>query len=373
MMTAHTIVVFGGDYCGPEVMKEGLKVLSEIEHQNPDVKFELIHHLIGGAAWDVHGENITVAALSDATSASAVLLGAVGGPKWAKHAIPVEWGLGRLRKALDAFGNLRPVNFAAPSLISRSSLKPKVCTGTEILIVRELTGGVYFGPRSEHDGSFDQASDTDVYTRKEIERVTRLAGSLAMARDPPLAVTSLDKANVLAACGRLWRGVVSEVMAAEFPEIELRHMLIDSAAMVMALNPTKLNGVVLASNMFGDIISDQASAIPGSIGLLPSASLCSIPERGQESSRIRGLYEPIHGSAPDIAGKGIVNPVGMILSVAMMCRLSLDMGAAATSIEAAVRDTLEAGICTPDIGGTASTSEVGDAVVAALVRISDKH
>jgi 3-isopropylmalate dehydrogenase len=199
-----------------------------------------------------------------------------------------------LRKSLDAFGNLRPVNFAAPSLIPRSALKPEVCTGTDILIVRELTGGIYFGARQEHDGSLNAASDTDAYTRAEIERITRLAGTLAMAQDPPLTITSLDKVNVLAACGRLWRGVVSELMAKEFPRVKLRHMLVDSAAMVMVLNPKSLNGIILTSNMFGDIISDEASAIPGSIGVLPSASLCAIPD-GMGGSCMLGIYEPIHG------------------------------------------------------------------------------
>ncbi|OJD36835.1 3-isopropylmalate dehydrogenase [Diplodia corticola] len=368
MAEKHTIVVFGGDYSGPEVMAEGLKVLAEVQRQHPEVTLELKHHLIGGAAWDAHGVNITDEAISDARSASAVLLGAVGGPKWAQVPVPVEWGLGDLRKALDAFGNLRPVNFAAPSLISRSAFKPAVCAGTDMTIVRELTGGIYFGARQEPSGgTLAAASDTDAYTHGEIARVARLAGALAMAHDPPLPVTSLDKANVLAACGRLWRRVVTEVMADEFPQVELRHLLIDSAAMVMACDPTRLNGVVLTSNMFGDIISDEASAIPGSIGLLPSASLCAIPD-GVDGSSVRGLYEPIHGSAPDISGKQIVNPVGMILSVAMMFRWSLNMATVAKAIEDAVRETLDASICTPDVGGTASTSEVGNAVVTALAK-----
>lgn len=196
---------------------------------------------------------------------------------------------------MDAFGNLRPIGFAAPSLVAQSALKPERCSGTSMTIVRELTGGMYFGAKTEHDGSFDAAADTDSYTRAEIERAARLAGKLATAADPPLPVTSLDKANALASCGRLWRGVVSQVMAAEFPRVRLQHMLIDTAAMVMASNPTRLNGVVLTSNMFGDIISDEASAIVGSIGLLPSASLCGIPEDLEGGGRVRGIYEPIHG------------------------------------------------------------------------------
>jgi 3-isopropylmalate dehydrogenase len=259
-------------------------------------------------------------------------------------------------------------------------------------IVRELNGGIYYGARNEPNATLDSASDLDCYTRAEIERITRLAGALAVAHNPPLCVTSLDKANLLAACGRLWRGVVSETMAREFPSVELKHMLIDSAAMVMVRDPRSLNGVVLTSNMFGDIISDEASVIPGSLGLLPSASLCGIPSEDPQG-RVRGLYEPIHGeypfdskalswfglvfllttgffttgSAPDIAGKGIVNPVGMILSVAMMLRYSLGMPDEAKLVETAVSKVIEDGIRTPDLGGSATSKECGDAIVAALV------
>lgn len=209
--------------------------------------------------------------------------------------IAVERGLGDLRKAMDAFGNLRPINFITPSLVELSALKKERCVGTNMMIVRELTGGMYFGQKEEHSGSFDRAADTDLYTRAEIERAARLAGRLAMAAEPPLPVISLDKANALAACGRLWRGVVSQVMAAEFPQIQLQHILVDTAAMTMASHPTRLNGVVLTSNMFGDIISDEAAAITGSIGLLPSASLCNIPEDVSGGGSVRGIYEPIHG------------------------------------------------------------------------------
>lgn len=232
-------------------------------------------------------------------------------------------------------------------------------------LVRELTGGIYFGPRTEDDGS-GYACDTEPYHRHEIERVTRLAAHLALAESPPAPVWSLDKANVLAAAGRLWRKTVSEVMAKEFPQLQVGHHLVDSAAMLMVKNPRALNGVVVTSNLFGDIISDEASVIPGSLGLLPSASLSGIPDG---KTKVSGIYEPIHGSAPDISGKGLVNPVAMILSVSMMLKYSLLMPEVATMVDEAVRNVIENGIRTADIGGTASTSEVGDAVAEELAKI----
>ncbi|KAK1950804.1 3-isopropylmalate dehydrogenase [Colletotrichum sublineola] len=295
MAYEHDILVFEGDYAGPEVVREGVKVLREVERQNRGTRFNLKYCLIGGSSWDADGVTISQSTLSEAVSVSAVLLGAVGGPKWSSASVPVESGLGKLRKAMDAFGNLRPVNFIAPSLVEQSALKTERCAGTSMVIVRELTGGMYFGEKTEHDGSFNMAADTDLYTRAEIERVARLAGRLASASSPPQPVISLDKANALASCGRLWRGVVSQVMAAEFSHVPLQHMLIDTAAMVMASNPVRLNGVVLTSNMFGDIISDEGAAIIGSIGLLPSASLCGIPENPNGGGMVRGIYEPIHG------------------------------------------------------------------------------
>lgn len=195
---------------------------------------------------------------------------------------------------MDAFGNLRPCNFAAECLIDLSPLKRETCVGTDFTILRELVGGCYFGPRKEPNESLSYAEDVDRYSYDEIARVTRLAGHLAMQHTPPLAVLSLDKANVLAATGRLWRLVVSTVMAKEFPKVKLEHMLIDSAAMLMMKNPRKMNGIVLTSNLFGDIISDEASVIPGSLGLLPSASLCGFPGTGQTST-VKGIFEPIHG------------------------------------------------------------------------------
>lgn len=213
---------------------------------------------------------------------------------WNDAPVPVESGLGRLRRSLGAFGNIRPVNFAAPSLVECSAFKPHTIKGANLLIIRELSGGLYAGVRQEPSRSLDSASDLDEYDRKTIEQVARLAGELALSHSPPLPITSLDKANLLAACGRLWRGVVRETIDREYPAVELRHMLIDTAAMTIASNPTKLNGVILTSNMFGDIISDEASAIPGSLGLLPSASLCAIPSDLRKSA-VQGIYEPVHG------------------------------------------------------------------------------
>lgn len=202
--------------------------------------------------------------------------------------------MGVLRKELQAYGNLRPVFFISASLVAVSPLKPEICRDADLMIIRELNGGIYYGRREEPNANLDVASDLDLYTRGEVERITRLAGALAMSHDPPLKVTSLDKANLLAAAGRLWRGVVSETLAREFPLVQLKHLLIDSAAMVMVKNPSSLNGIILTSNMFGDIISDEASVIPGSLGLMPSASLCGVPSP-DANTRVRGLYEPIHG------------------------------------------------------------------------------
>ncbi len=238
-----------------------------------------------------------------------MLLGAIGGPEWGTGAVRPEQGLLRLRRELQTYGNLRPCSFASEALVAHSPLRADVCRGTDFTIVRELTGGIYFGERREYgekregegDGG-ESALDTEPYTRAEVERVARLAAHLALARDPPAAVTSLDKANVLAAAGRLWRRVVGEVFAREFPQLRLRHQLVDSAALLMVKSPTVLNGVVLTSNLFGDILSDEASAIPGSIGLSPSASLSGLPAvpgtsgTSGTAARCNGIYEPIHGT-----------------------------------------------------------------------------
>lgn len=234
---------------------------------------------------------MTDEALSAAKAADAVLLGAIGGPKWGTGAVRPEQGILKLRKEMGTYGNLRPCFFASDSLVDSSPLKAEVCRGVNFNIVRELTGGIYFGDRKEDDGS-GYALDTEPYSRHEIERVTRLAAHLALAENPPAPVWSLDKANVMAT-SRLWRKTVTEVMEKEFPQLKLGHHLIDSAAMLMVKNPRALNGVIVTSNLFGDIISDEASVIPGSLGLLPSASLTSSPDG---KSKCNGIYEPIHGN-----------------------------------------------------------------------------
>lgn len=234
---------------------------------------------------------MTDEALAAAKAADAVLLGAIGGPKWGTGAVRPEQGILKLRKEMGTYGNLRPCFFASESLVSASPLKESVCKGVNFTIIRELTGGIYFGERTEDDGS-GFAQDTEPYSRAEIERVARLAAHLALAENPPAPVWSLDKANVMAT-SRLWRKTVTEVMKNEFPQLQLGHHLIDSAAMLMVKDPRKLNGIILTSNLFGDIISDEASVIPGSLGLLPSASLTASPDG---KSKCNGIYEPIHGT-----------------------------------------------------------------------------
>ena len=290
--------------------------------------------------------------------------------KWATNStVRPEQGLLKLRKSLSAFGNLRPCFFAAPSLVKGSPLKESVCAGTNFTIIRELTGGIYFGDRIEAGDDKerpDTALDTDIYSVPEIERVARLAAHMALAEDPPAKVWSLDKANVLAT-SRLWRKVITELFKKEFPQLQLEHQLIDSAAMIMVQKPRDLNGVIVTSNLFGDIISDEASVIPGSLGLLPSASLTAVPDG---KGKCNGIYEPIHGSAPDIAGKGIVNPTAMVLSVAMMFKYSLGLPELSKTLEQAVENTIEINnMRTKDIGGQASTSEMGTAFAEELERL----
>ncbi|KAG5981386.1 3-isopropylmalate dehydratase, partial [Claviceps pusilla] len=315
---------------------------------------------------DATGSPLTDEALDAAKSADAVLLGAIGGPKWGTGAVRPEQGLLKLRKEMGTYGNLRPCFFASDALVDSSPLKAEVCRGTDIVIVRELTGGIYFGDRKEDDGS-GTAWDSEPYSRREIERVARLAGFLARGRGDK-TVWSLDKANVLAT-SRLWRKVMTETFEKEFPDLQIQHQLIDSAAMILIKNPRGLNGVVVTSNLFGDIISDEASVIPGSIGLLPSASLSGIPDG---KGKCNGIYEPIHGSAPDISGKGIVNPLGTILSVAMMLRYSLNLPEEAKAVEAAVKAAIDGGLRTKDMGGSAGTEEVGNEVVRHLTTILTK-
>ena len=286
-----------------------------------------------------------------------------------------ESGLLRLRQHLGAFANIRPCTFYSRSLLHLSPLKPEIVSGTDFVILRENCGGAYYGPKTERA---DYACDTWGYSRVEIERCARVAGALAMQGKDlpggdgrPLTVTSSDKANVLAS-GRLWRKVVSEVFAAEFPDVELRHQLADSLAMIMIKNPRQFNGVVVTDNTFGDMLSDEAGGLMGTLGLLPSASLCGSPPSPGKAEGVNGIYEPVHGSAPDIAGKGLVNPIGQILSVALMLRYSFGMLEVAQGIEHAVGKVLDARdiggmeLRTGDLGGSARTSEIGDAVCGLL-------
>lgn len=363
----RTITLLPGDHVGTEVVDEAVKVLKAIEANTPhqDIKFEFKHHLIGGAAIDATGVPLPDDSLEASKASDAVLLGAVGGPKWGTGAVRPEQGLLKIRKELNLYANLRPCNFASDSLLELSPLKSEVVKGTNFTVVRELVGGIYFGERQEQEDSADGESawDTEKYSVSEVTRITRMAAFMALQHNPPLPIWSLDKANVLAS-SRLWRKTVEKVISEEFPQLTLNHQLIDSAAMILVQSPTKLNGVVITSNMFGDIISDEASVIPGSLGLLPSASLASLPDTNQAF----GLYEPCHGSAPDLPANK-VNPVATILSVALMLRLSLDSVKEAEALEKAVGAVLDSGVRTADLRGTSTTQEVGDAIAETVAKI----
>ncbi|KAH6679901.1 3-isopropylmalate dehydrogenase [Plectosphaerella plurivora] len=361
------ILVLPGDGVGPEVIAEALKVLRVVD-EHTGIGFDIENDLFGGCSIDQHGVPITEEVIAKAKSADAVLAGAVGGPQWGVGKVRPEEGLLQLREALDAYANLRPCRFPSKSLHHLSALKnSELLADVDFVLLRENCGGAYFGPKEESD---DVASDSWLYTREEVQRISRVAIALASDHNPPLQVISTDKANVLAS-SRLWRRVVTETFAAEAPAIKPKHQLADSAAMLMMKYPRMFDGILLADNTFGDILSDEASVIIGSLGLLPSASLSGVPS----AEGVKGFYEPVHGSAPDIAGKGIANPIATILSVGMMLRYSFNMKAQADAVDEAVRvvlDSREAGgreIRTGDIGGQNTTAEVGDAVAAALAEI----
>ncbi|ORZ00322.1 3-isopropylmalate dehydrogenase [Syncephalastrum racemosum] len=367
-----SIVCLPGDGVGPEVVGEAVKILEQVaavRAQKLNVEFEFKNELIGLAALEKTGDPLPDSALEACKAADAILLGAVGGLPGAKigSGPRPEQGLLKLRKSLDLYANLRPVTFASNSLTSLSPLKDHVVEGVEFVFVRELVGGIYFGERKEA-GEDGKAYDTLPYSTEEIQRVTRLAALLALKQNPVGKIHSIDKANVLAT-SRLWRKVVSETLDKEFPQLQYEHHLVDSAAMAMVQNPKKLNGVVLTENMFGDILSDEASVIVGSLGLLPSASLNGLPDG---KSKCVGLYEPIHGSAPDIAGQGICNPIATILSVAMLLRYSLGLEAEAVAVEDAVRQVLDNGARTRDLGGDQTTTQIGDKVKEVLAGLLEK-
>jgi 3-isopropylmalate dehydrogenase len=359
------IAVLPGDGIGPEITAEAVKVLKAL-----DLKFEMETAPVGGAAYDAHGHPLPAATLKLAQEADAVLFGAVGDWKYDKLDRPLrpEQALLGLRKNLGLFANFRPA-ICYEQLVGASSLKPELIAGLDILIIRELTGDIYFGqPRGRRtavDGHFpgsEEAFDTMRYSRPEIERIGHVAFQAARKRGK--RVTSVDKANVLET-SQLWRDVMTGI-GKEYPDVQLDHMYVDNAAMQLVLAPRKFD-VIVTGNMFGDILSDEASMLTGSIGMLPSASL---------NAGNQGLYEPSHGSAPDIAGKGIANPLATILSAAMMLRFSLEQPQAADRIESAVKDVLASGLRTADIHseGTkrAGTREMGDAVVASLTKKTTK-
>jgi 3-isopropylmalate dehydrogenase len=328
------IILLPGDGIGPEILPPTVQVLNQVAPG--ELEFE--EHLFGGASIDVHGTALTDDTLSACRAADAVLLAAVGGPRWdttdPEKPRP-EQGLLGLRQGLGLFANLRPVR-PLPALYDASPLKRELIERTDLLVVRELTGGIYFGRKTR---TADEASDACVYTRAEIERIARVAFRSARSR-----VTSVDKANVLET-SRLWREVVHDVHSREFPQVELEHLLVDNAAMRLIAAPRHFD-VILTENMFGDILSDEAAMLTGSIGMLPSASL------GGDGP---GLFEPVHGSAPDIAGTGAANPLAMFLSAALMLRHGLSMEAEAAAVESAVERALAEGLRTPDLGGSANT------------------
>ncbi|MHB1539910.1 MAG: 3-isopropylmalate dehydrogenase [Steroidobacteraceae bacterium] len=349
------IAVLPGDGIGPEVIAEGVRCLRALAERGRH-DLTLIELPFGGAAIDLTGEPLPKETLAACQSADAVLLGAIGGPKWSAPQAQVrpEQGLLELRRALGVYANLRPVK-VHPALLGASTLKPEVLTGVDLMFVRELTGGIYFGEKHRDAAS---ASDMCTYSVPEIERIVRTAAQLAQQRRGKLV--SIDKSNVLET-SRLWREVATRVVRSEFPRVSLEHLLVDAAAMHLIRRPRDFD-VLVTENMFGDILTDEASMLAGSLGLLPSASL---------GAGRRGLYEPIHGSAPDIAGKGIANPYGTLLSVALLLRHSLGLTAQAEALEQAVSDAIDAGALTPDIasGGPAvSTREAGAAVLERLAR-----
>ncbi|HEY0516376.1 MAG TPA: 3-isopropylmalate dehydrogenase [Solirubrobacteraceae bacterium] len=351
----HHIVTLPGDGIGPEIMAPAVRVLAQLGD------FEFEQHLFGGASIDAHGTALTDEVLEACRRADAVLLAAVGGPKWdtTDPSKPrPEQGLLGLRKGMGLYANLRPVK-PLPALYDASPLRRERIEGTDLLVVRELTGGIYFGAKERSE---QHASDLCVYTVEEIERITRAAFDAARTR-----VSSVDKANVLET-SRLWRETVTRIHAQEFPHIELEHVLVDNAAMQLISAPRHFD-VILTENMFGDILSDEAAMLTGSIGMLPSASLGAPGGDGSASSRTPsapGLFEPVHGSAPDIAGQGIANPLAMFLSAALMLRHGLAMEAEAQALETAVQAALDGGLRTADLGGRAGTEQATAAVLARL-------
>jgi 3-isopropylmalate dehydrogenase len=351
---ASRVILLPGDGIGPEITGPAVEVLDAVAPG----RFEYEEHAFGGASIDAYGTALTDETLAACRAADAVLLAAVGGPKWDTtdpNQPRPEQGLLGLRKGLGLFANLRPVK-PLPALYDASPLKREIIEGTDMLVVRELTGGIYFGEKTR---TADTASDACVYTREEIVRIARVAFGAARSR-----VTSVDKANVLET-SRLWREVIREVHSAEFPNIELEHLLVDNAAMKLVSAPRHFE-VIVTENMFGDILSDESAMLTGSLGMLPSASLGNtLPPRAGTGST-PGVFEPVHGSAPDIAGQGVANPLAMFLSAAMMLRHGFALENEAAAVESAVDRALSEGLRTPDLGGEATTAEATRAVLQHL-------
>ena len=359
------ILLLPGDGIGPEVIAEVKKII-EWFNSNKSLDFEIDQDLVGGAAYDKHGTPITDEAFYKAQESAAVILGAVGGPKWDNidFSKKPERALLKLRKELKLFANLRPA-ICFKQLVDASSLKPEFVSNLDILFVRELTGGIYFGePRGIKpiDNGERKGINTHVYTTSEIERVARVAFDLARKRNNK--VTSCEKSNVMEA-GQLWKEEVQAIHEKEYSDVELKHMLADNCAMQLVRNPKQFD-VIVTDNLFGDLLSDEAAMLTGSLGLLPSASLGAKDKNGN----MRSLYEPVHGSAPDIAGQGIANPIATILSFAMALRYSLDLDKEADSLEKAVQGVLDEGLRTKDIISNGmkevSTSVMGDAIISKL-------
>jgi len=362
---SHKILLLPGDGIGPEVIQEARRLLAWLQDRR-GIAFETEEALVGGCAYEAEGTPLSDATIARAKAADAVILAAVGGPKW--DALPFnlrpEAGLLGIRKELELFANLRPA-IVFDALIDASSLKPEIVRGLDIMIVRELTGGVYFGePRGISDLPNGEriGINTQVYRTSEIHRIARVAFDLARVRRNH--VYSVEKANVMES-GRLWREEVNNIHAKEYPDVDLAIMLADNCAMQLLRNPKQFD-VIVTDNLFGDILSDEASMLTGSLGMLPSASLGAVQPNGKRAA----MYEPIHGSAPDIAGKGIANPLATILSVAMMLRYSFGHAAEADMVDQAVQNVLNAGVRTGDIARpgekTVGTTGMGDAVLAQL-------
>ena len=360
------IAVLPGDGIGPEVIAEGVKTLDAVGKRFGH-SFRYTYDDVGGIAIDKHGTALKPDTVEMVQGSDALLFGAVGGPKWDDPTAPVrpEDGLLAIRKGLGVFANIRPVK-VFPDLVDSSVLKPSVLEGVDIILIRELTGGVYYGlPRGRRETRKGwTAVDTMRYTQAEIERVLRVGFELAQRRSKRLA--SVDKANVLET-SRLWRRLATE-MSGEYPDVELEHVLVDTCAMQLVQRPSRFD-VIVTENTFGDILTDEAAVLAASMGLLASASLAGVPVEGR---RTMGMYEPIHGTAPDIAGKGMANPIATVLSVALMMRYSLGLTEEAAAVERAVEQVLASGLRTPDVAGAGGggrqvgTSEMGDALAAAI-------